>query len=44
LSSEFLGPFAVVEDDRPLALGGPNQRALLAALLLHRGEAVSTIV
>jgi YVTN family beta-propeller protein len=32
----------VVDDDRPLMLGGPKQRAVLAALLLHRGEVVST--
>ena len=37
-----LGSFEVVGDDGPLALGGPKQRALLAVLLLHRGEAVST--
>jgi len=38
----ILGPLEVVEDDRPLVLGGPKQRALLAVLLLHRGEVVST--
>jgi DNA-binding SARP family transcriptional activator/ABC-type branched-subunit amino acid transport system substrate-binding protein len=38
----ILGPFEVVEDDRRLALGGPKQRAVLAILLLHRGEVVST--
>ena len=32
----------VVEDDRPLALGTPQQRLLLAVLLVHRGEAVSS--
>ena len=37
-----LGAFEVVDGDRPLALGGPKQRALLAMLLLHRGEVVST--
>jgi YVTN family beta-propeller protein len=37
-----LGPFEVVDDDRPVALGGTKQRALLAMLLLHRGEVVST--
>jgi YVTN family beta-propeller protein len=36
-----LGPFEVVDQDRVLALGSPQQRALLAVLLLHRGEAVS---
>ena len=38
----ILGPLEVVEHDRPLALGGPRQRAVLAVLLLHRGEVVST--
>jgi DNA-binding SARP family transcriptional activator/ABC-type branched-subunit amino acid transport system substrate-binding protein/streptogramin lyase len=38
----ILGPFEVVEGDRRLALGGPKQRAVLAILLLHRGEVVST--
>ena len=37
-----LGPLEVVEQDRPLALGSPQQRALLAVLLVHRGEPVST--
>ena len=37
-----LGSFEVLEDERPLALGGPKQRALLAVLVLRRGEAVST--
>jgi DNA-binding SARP family transcriptional activator/ABC-type branched-subunit amino acid transport system substrate-binding protein len=32
----------VVERGRPLVLGGPKQRALLAVLLLARGEVVST--
>jgi len=36
-----LGPFEVVEGEQPLALGGPKQQALLAVLLLHRGEVVS---
>jgi DNA-binding SARP family transcriptional activator len=36
-----LGQLEVVDDDRPLALGGPGQRGLLAVLLLHRGEPVS---
>ena len=42
LEFRILGPFEVVEGDRPLSLGGPKQRALLAVLVLHRGEAVST--
>ena len=36
-----LGPFEVVKHGRVLALGSPQQRALLAVLLLHRGEVVS---
>ena len=38
----ILGPFEVVEGDQKLVLGGPKQRAVLAILLLHRGEVVST--
>ena len=38
----ILGPVEVVEDGKPLSLGGPRQRALLALLLLHANEAVST--
>jgi YVTN family beta-propeller protein len=37
-----LGSLEVVDQDGPLALGAPQQRALLAVLLLHRGEAVSS--
>jgi YVTN family beta-propeller protein len=37
-----LGPFEVVDRDRPVSLGGPKQRSLLAVLLLHRGQVVST--
>lgn len=37
-----LGPVEVVEEDHPLVLGGPQQRALLAVLLVHRGEPVSS--
>jgi YVTN family beta-propeller protein len=37
-----LGSFEVVGHDGPVALGAPKQRALLAMLLLHRGEAVSS--
>ncbi len=32
----------MVEGDRPLVLGGPQQRALLAVLLVHRDEPVSS--
>jgi YVTN family beta-propeller protein len=41
LEFRVLGPFEVVEHGRPLALGGPTQRALLAILVLRRGEVVS---
>jgi DNA-binding SARP family transcriptional activator len=37
-----LGSLEVVGQDGPLALGAPKQRALLAALAVHRGEAVSS--
>jgi DNA-binding SARP family transcriptional activator/ABC-type branched-subunit amino acid transport system substrate-binding protein/DNA-binding beta-propeller fold protein YncE len=36
-----LGPLEVSEDDRPVDLGGPTQRALLALLLLRASEVVS---
>ena len=38
----ILGPIEVVDGDRRLTLGGPKQRALLALLLLHVNEVVST--
>ena len=38
----LLGPLEVVGDDGPLPLGGPRQRALLAALLLRAGQVVPT--
>jgi predicted ATPase/DNA-binding SARP family transcriptional activator len=39
----MLGPLEVCgEDGRPLTLGGPKQRALLAVLLLNRNELVAT--
>jgi DNA-binding SARP family transcriptional activator len=38
----ILGPLEVVEHDQSVVLGGPKQRALLAVLLLHRGEVLST--
>jgi DNA-binding SARP family transcriptional activator len=37
-----LGPFEVADRDRLLAVGSPQQRALLVVLLLHRGEPVSS--
>ena len=36
-----LGPLEVVSDGRPLALGGPKQRAVLAILVLQANEVVS---
>jgi DNA-binding SARP family transcriptional activator/DNA-binding beta-propeller fold protein YncE len=38
----ILGPLEAIDDHRPLHLGGPKQRALLALLLLHRGEVVGS--
>ena len=38
----ILGPLEVFDGDRPLALGGARQRALLALLLLHANEVVSS--
>jgi DNA-binding SARP family transcriptional activator len=38
----ILGPFEVDDDGRSVQLGGARQRALLAILLLHRGEVVSS--
>jgi DNA-binding SARP family transcriptional activator len=38
----ILGSLEVVRDGHPVALGSGKQRALLAVLLLHAGEIVST--
>jgi DNA-binding SARP family transcriptional activator len=38
----ILGPLEVLDGDRRIALGGDKQRALLALLLLNRGETLST--
>src|SRR5689334_11058363 len=39
----ILGPFEVADDEgRELALGGRKQKAVLAILLLHAGEVVSS--
>jgi DNA-binding SARP family transcriptional activator len=38
----ILGPIEAIERDRPLALGGAKQRALLGMLLLHANEVVSS--
>jgi len=37
----LLGPVEVLVDGKPVPLGAPKQRALLAELLLRRGEVVS---
>jgi len=42
LDFRILGPLEVVEDGRPLTLGGGRQRALLAILLTRANEVVST--
>src|SRR5919107_1918142 len=41
LAFRTLGPLEVLDGDRKIALGGARQRAVLAILLLHRGETVS---
>src|SRR5688572_2483062 len=38
----ILGELEVADGERALVLGGAKQRAVLAILILHRGEAVST--
>ena len=38
----ILGPLEARVDGAPVDLGGPRQRALLAALLVHHGQVVST--
>ena len=38
----ILGPLAVRDDDRELSLGGGKQRAVLALLLIHPNESLST--
>jgi predicted ATPase/DNA-binding SARP family transcriptional activator len=38
----ILGALEAVDQDGPVALGGPQQRALLAVLLLHRDQPVSS--
>lgn len=42
LQFRVLGPLEASRDGRPMRLGGERQRALLALLLLHAGELVST--
>jgi YVTN family beta-propeller protein len=41
LEFRMLGPLDVLDDGRTIELGGARQRAVLAILLLHRGETVS---
>ncbi len=41
ISYQLLGPIEVYDDGRPIRLGGRRQRAVLAALLLEAGKAVS---
>jgi DNA-binding SARP family transcriptional activator len=41
LEFRILGPLEVLEDDRPIPLGGTRQRALLAILLTRANEVVS---
>jgi DNA-binding SARP family transcriptional activator len=38
----LLGPLEVLDEGRPLELGAPRQRAVLAFLLLHANEVVSS--
>jgi DNA-binding SARP family transcriptional activator len=38
----LLGPLEVVDDERPLALGGVKPRSVLAILLIHANELVTT--
>jgi DNA-binding SARP family transcriptional activator len=42
LDFRVLGPLEIVEDGRELPLGPPKQRAVLAFLLLHANDTVST--
>ena len=41
LEFRILGPLEVLDDGRQIELGGARQRAVLAILLLHRGDVVS---
>ena len=42
LEFKILGPLEVIRDGEAVSLGGERQRALLALLLVHAGEVVST--
>jgi len=37
----ILGPLEATQNEKPIALGGPRQRALLAVLLVHANEVMS---
>ena len=41
LEFRILGPLGVVDDEAPLRLGGPKERATLAILLLNANRVVS---
>ena len=43
MNYRILGALRVVRDGRDLDLGGPRQQLVLAVLLLHAGETVSTV-
>ena len=38
----ILGPLEALDGSRAVALGGHRRRAVFAALLLHRGETLSS--
>lgn len=42
LDFRVLGPFEVIDGERSLPLGGARQRSVLAILLLHAGETISS--
>ena len=42
LDFRVLGPLEVLEGERVLALGGTRQRSVLALLVLHRGQTLSS--
>ena len=42
LAFRILGPLEVIDRERRVVVGGPKQRALLAVLLLCRGEVLSS--
>ena len=42
MAFRILGPIEVMDDGVPIELGAPKQRALLAVLILHANEGIST--